>query len=283
VLELPSPPADATITAPTEVRGTVTDPDLLFYTLSVAPVGGGQFTEFARGTGNVTDGVLGTLDPTLLLNDSYVLRLEATDAGGHIATLDQQVNVRDNLKLGNFELSITDLTVPVSGIPISVTRTYDTLTAAQSGDLGFGWRLEFRDVDVRSSVAPRDDELAATLGFKNPFRDGTRVYLTLPGGQRQGFTFRPEINRLTRLLLMFLPPDSALPEEAWQYDPVFVPDAGVTSSLTLSGATTMTRDSTTGEYFSALATGHVPFNPADSLFDASYTLTTKDGIAYNID
>src|SRR5262249_50955406 len=151
----------AIITAPTEVRGTVTDTDLLFYTLSVAPVSGGPFTEFARGTSNVTDGVLGTLDPTLLLNDTYILRLEATDAGGHIASIEQQINIRDNLKLGNFTLSFTDLTIPVSGIPITVARTYDTLTAARDGALGFGWRLEFRDVDVRSSVAPRTDELAA--------------------------------------------------------------------------------------------------------------------------
>src|SRR5262249_18075487 len=270
VLVLTSPSDDAIITAPTEVRGTVTDTDLLFYTLSVAPVGSSQFTEFARGTGNVTDGVLGTLDPTLLLNDSYVLRLEATDAGGHVATLDQQVNVRDNLKLGNFTLSFTDLTVPVSGIPISVTRTYDTLTAARPGDLGFGWRLEFRDVDVRSSVAPRTDFLAE-LGFQNPFRDGTRVYVTLPGGRRAGFTFRPELNRVTRLLLMF-GGDDILPEESWQYDPVFVPDAGVTSRLTLNGVTTMIRNDR-GEYFGGLVSGHVPFNPASPVFEASYTLT----------
>src|SRR5262249_14606197 len=160
VLELTSPDDDATITTPTVVRGTLTDPDLPLYTVWAAPVGSEQFTEFARGTSSVPDGILGTLDPTLLLNDSYVLRLEATDAGGHIATLDQQVNVKDNLKLGNFTLSFTDLTVPVSGIPINVTRTYDTLTAARSGDLGFGWRLEFRDVDVRSRLGPGGDELA---------------------------------------------------------------------------------------------------------------------------
>src|SRR5262249_42065360 len=93
VLGLTSPSDDSVITAPTEVRGTVTDTDLLFYTLSLAPVGSDQFTEFARGTGNVTDGPLGTFDPTLLLNDSYVLRLEATDAAGHVASLDQLVHV----------------------------------------------------------------------------------------------------------------------------------------------------------------------------------------------
>src|SRR5262249_10549179 len=30
-------------------------------------------------------------------------------------------------------------------------------------------------------------------------------------------------------------------------------------------------------------TGHIPFNPADPLLEASYTLTTRDGIAYDID
>src|SRR5262249_8828498 len=102
-----------------------------------------------------------------------------------------------------------------------------------------------------------------------------------PGGQRQGFTFRPELNRVTQLLLMFAG-DFPLPPETWQYDPVFVPDPGVTSRLTLNGVTTMIRDGT-GAYFGALVSGHVPFNPATSLFEASYTLTTKDGIAYDID
>ncbi len=34
---------------------------------------------------------------------------------------------------GNFSLRFTDITVPVAGIPITVTRTYDTLRAHEQG------------------------------------------------------------------------------------------------------------------------------------------------------
>src|SRR5206468_7790606 len=92
--------------------------------------------------------------PSLLTNDSYTLRLTATDTGGNTVTAKRTAHVAGDLKLGNFTLSFTDLTVPVLGVPITVARTYDTLTARDSGDLGFGWRLEFRNMNLRTSVTP---------------------------------------------------------------------------------------------------------------------------------
>ena len=44
----------------------------------------------------------------------------------------------------------------MTGIPISVIRTYDTLTSNTTDDFGYGWRLEFRDTNLRTSL-PRDD------------------------------------------------------------------------------------------------------------------------------
>ena len=46
-----------------------------------------------------------------------------------------------DLKLGNFEIAFTDLTIPVAGIPISITRSYNSLYTATKGDFGQGWRL----------------------------------------------------------------------------------------------------------------------------------------------
>src|SRR5262249_20866242 len=140
--------------------------------------------EIVRGTTSVTNGVLGKLDPTLLANDNYVLRLTATNAGGHTATAETPFSVMGNLKLGDFTLAFTDMSVPVSGIPITLTRTYDTLQAGTSADFGYGWRLDYRDVRLRTSVPPTGDE---QNGIHNPFRDGTRVYVTLPGGKRESF------------------------------------------------------------------------------------------------
>lgn len=282
VVSLTSPANGGNVTAPTDVIGTASDDNLLFYTLAVAPLGSRSFTEIARGTSPVIDGILGRFDPTLLANDSYVLRLTATDTGGNTATVERTVNVAGNLKLGNFTVSFTDMSVPVSGIPITVTRTYDTLLANQNGDLGFGWRLEFRDVRLRTSVPATGDE---ANGIFNPFQDGTRVYVTLPGGKREGFTFRPSRGMLFGQAV---------------YLPHFVADPGVTSMLTPPGEVDNSGRGAVGAFGTLVGLGgairlfqgadggyytseHLPYNPADSLIGGQYVLTTKDGTRYTID
>jgi RHS repeat-associated protein len=259
-----SPSDGAVIARPVEVIGTASDDNLLLYTLEIAPLGSDTFTEFARGTSAVVNGVLGTLDPTMLQNDVYVLRLTATDAGGNVASVDQIVHVEGDLKLGNFTLSYTDLAVPVLGVPIAVSRTYDTLTARQTTDFGFGWRLEFRNMNLRTSVAPSRLE---DYGIFNPFQVGSRVYLTLPGGNRQGFTFQPQVASGFRGGFLGI------------FEPRFVPDPGVKSSLTVTPADLRIRaDGRVFDY----GTG-VPYNPTSRAFGGSYLLTTKEGIAFDID
>jgi RHS repeat-associated protein len=263
-VSLTAPDYGAVVTSPVDVIGTANDPNLVSYTLEVAPLGSNSFTQIASRTQSVVNGALGKFDPSSLANDTYVLRLAATNTGGLESRAEIQVSVAGNLKLGNFTLSFTDLTVPVAGIPITITRTYDTLNANSQTDVGYGWRLAFRDVDLRTSVAPSGSE---NIGIYPPFRDGTRVYVTVPGGQRQGFTFQPLGQNLLGLIV---------------YTPNFVPDPGVTSTLTLSGATTMLRDDNTGEYYS-IAGDRLAFNPADDIYGAVYTLTTRNGLAYRID
>src|SRR5207244_1045245 len=58
-----------------------------------------------------------------------------------------------------------------------------------------------------------------------------------------------------------------------------VPDPGVKSSLTVTPSDL--RINADGRVFD-YATG-IPYNPASSFFGRSYLLTTKEGIAYNID
>ena len=54
----------------------------------------------------------------------------------HRRTIDTTVNVAGDLKIGNFTLSFTDLSIPVSGIPVTLTRTYDSLNAGNQDELG---------------------------------------------------------------------------------------------------------------------------------------------------
>jgi RHS repeat-associated protein len=264
-VDVTSPTDGAVITAPVDVIGTASDANLLYYTLSVGLVSGGPFTEIFRGTTSVTNGVLGQFDPSGLANDSYILRLTAVDAGGNTSTVDTTVSVAGDLKLGNFRLSFTDLTIPVSGIPLTVSRTYDSLNAGQNSEMGYGWRLEFRDTNLHTSLVPSGEE---DFGIYTPFRDGTRVYLTLPGGKREGFTFTPRADVVFGVVAF--------------YHPAFTPDPGVTDQLSVPDYTLTRTDA--GDYYGLVTGGTLAYNPADALnFGGQYFLTTKDGLAYTVD
>jgi RHS repeat-associated protein len=269
------------------VDRTVTDTNLDYYVLEVAPLGSDNFKEVFRGTNSVTNGVLGKFDPSLLENDSYRIRLTAFDTSGLGSSVEDEISVAGNLKLGNFKLSFTDLTVPVTGIPINVVRTYDTLTANTRDDFGYGWRLEFRDTDLRTSL--KKDLTYEELGYRTEgFKDGTRIYITLPGGERQGFTFRPKqvqgaLGGLTGGRLFY---------------PNFVADKGVTSTLTVPGAevkANVNPSSVNAGTSSGNSNGILierdgklfnlagrPYVPQDDGFGNRYLLTAKDGTVYEI-
>ena len=252
------------ITAPTDIIGTVTDDNLTSYRLEIATFGDNNFREIASGTNSITDNLLGEFDPSILLNDSYILRLVAEDAGGNTSIDQVNVSVEGELKIGNYQLSFTDLTVPLTGIPIILTRTYDSHNAQNIDDFGYGWRMELKDTDLRTSVPQSGLE---DILVYNPFFDGARVYITLPGGQREGFTFQPQ--RAPGLKGSFL--------GIWQ--PKFVPDADVTSELTVQNFDLFRTK--TGEYLGFASS--LGYNPSNSAFGGTYTLTTKEGIIYEID
>src|SRR5262249_3252092 len=219
---------------------------------------------FARSTSSVNGAVLGHLDPTMLASGTYILRLTAENSGGNVSTFDRTVSVAGDLKLGNFRLSFGDLSIPVTGIPITITRTYDTLQSDRSQDFGFGWRLEFADTDLRTSVGKTGFE---EDGLFNPFRDRTRVYVTVPGGQREGFTFQPALAPgLAGSFLGIL-------------EPQVVAAAGVADSLSVDQFDLRRFDD--GSYSDFF--GDLPYNPADPAFGGHYTLTTKEGVTYDLD
>jgi len=80
----------------------------------------------AQGGTNQLQSVLGVLDPSLLMNGLYDIVLIATDASGQSRSISRTVIIDGDLKVGNFSISFEDLSIPLSGIPIQITRTYDT-------------------------------------------------------------------------------------------------------------------------------------------------------------
>jgi hypothetical protein len=112
-----SPALNAEITAPTEIIGTIATSRLIEYTLSYAPKGSTTFTEFWKGTTAVTNGTLGTFDPTLLKNGIYDIRLLAIDSNGRNLGVDTTWRVTGDMKVGNFTVTFADLSIPVAGLP----------------------------------------------------------------------------------------------------------------------------------------------------------------------
>ena len=208
--EIATPADDATVTAPTEVVGTASAGALDHYVLDVAPAGESAFTEIARGITPVLGGVLGTLDPTLLINDLYTLRLTVVDTSGRTATSAVTVQVEGAMKIGNFTLSFVDLSIPVSGLPVTVIRTYDSRDKGR-GDFGVGWRLEIRTLRIRDNGTQGASwHVAQSSGtFPTFFLQPTRAHkvsLRLPDGRIEEFDFTPTPSSQALVPLRFLSP-----------------------------------------------------------------------------
>jgi RHS repeat-associated protein len=141
------------VTAPKAITGTVSGGAWrLEYALledETAPVQ--QWHAFASGSGAVSDAPLGTFDPTVLLNGTYAVRLVSTDSAGQTSVASVSVVVARQMKVGNFTVSFNDLSVPVAGIPIQVTRTYDSRDK-RVGDFGVGWTLSVASARVQKTV-----------------------------------------------------------------------------------------------------------------------------------
>ena len=150
VVAILTPAQDATITVPTAIRGTVQDATLVSWTLAVSPRDEGRWTTLATGTTPVTDGALGTFDPTLLVNDLYELRLSAVDANARTSAVTTVVRVTGGMKVGHLSFVIEDLTIPVVGLPITIARVYDSRDTSR-GDFGAGWRLDVQSIKVRKN------------------------------------------------------------------------------------------------------------------------------------
>jgi RHS repeat-associated protein len=58
------------------------------------------------------------------------------------------------MKLGHFSVSFEDLSIPVAGLPVSVTRTYDTRQRGSNLDFGYGWSVGYQNVRIQESRRP---------------------------------------------------------------------------------------------------------------------------------
>jgi RHS repeat-associated protein len=122
-------------------------------------------------------GTIATLDTTLLPNGSYYVVLDATDTTGKTMGSGVDIVVGGNYKPGRVTTTVTDLVVPAPGLPIQISRTYDSLVSGTSSDFGYGWSLS---INLQMQIASTNDVTFTINGQQKTF------YFTPPP---QGFSF----------------------------------------------------------------------------------------------
>ncbi|MBI2513923.1 MAG: hypothetical protein HYV96_18285, partial [Opitutae bacterium] len=203
-----TPDEDARISAPVKVTGVVAHSALtswaLDYRLKAADGDTPEaWTQFATGSNLVgtpangsnaaIPGELGTFDPTLLLNGIYEIQLRVIDSSNATLTAGPlTVVVEGNMKVGAFTLAFEDLKLPLSGIPIAITRTYDSRDA-RVGDFGPAWRIAVANVRVQKNrnlglgwwQTPQSGD-GIQFYYVEPVRERI-VTVTMPDGETHRF------------------------------------------------------------------------------------------------
>jgi uncharacterized delta-60 repeat protein len=275
----------------TDVFIRVDDPndDLNWWTLVARPADGGAPIRLAgdtveKGVSAVVGERVAIVRPLMLPQGLYTLELTANDVAGDEGATQatRQIVIKPELKLGNLALPMTDLTVQGRGLPITISRTYDSLRANkydsieqdQAGDFGPGWRLDSYDLDMQVSAPSRPGNTHTAPGYHS-FYPGDTVQFTLPGGRVEAFVFDPQPGGTINGIDFHL-----------SFSPAFRPLSGTESRLAVVNAAgadpgpTLIVNPATGEFFDHLT--NKGYDPAYTPFGGHYQLTTKDGTQYVI-
>ncbi|YCM43856.1 RHS repeat-associated core domain-containing protein [Verrucomicrobiaceae bacterium 227] len=147
-----------------------------------------DWVEVANGSGTFTDQAIAALDTTRMKNGSYVVRLTAFNdlRLGRLEAVEFEVT--SPAKPGRNRREFVDAELELAGFPLQLRRVYDSLDSDEAGDFGFGWSLDLANPNILETVP----DTGASIFGATPYRDGTRVYLDAPNGQRVGFTFHAE-------------------------------------------------------------------------------------------
>ena len=148
-----TPTAGEVVESQLSIRGSVDDSPAVEWFVEYRKDPDGAWVELANGAGPVAETELAVLDPTLLRNGLYSVRLRATDAAYEV-TAERPIRLDGQLKIGHFTLSFVDAQLEVAGIPITVARSYDSRDKA-GGEFGPGWRLALRGAELRDARLPR--------------------------------------------------------------------------------------------------------------------------------
>ncbi len=154
IVSIASPAQNTELTSPVDLIGTIQDDNLDEYIVALVERGSSAQQIIARGTSNINNAVITTIDPTVLINGQYAVVVQATDINGLQSSQTVNVVVEGDLKVGNFSFTVTDLEIPMAGIPIRVNRTYDSRRRHEDLDFGYGWSIDYQNIRVDESRTP---------------------------------------------------------------------------------------------------------------------------------
>lgn len=217
---------------------------------------GEAWKTIASGTETVADSLLDSLDTSLLTNGSYIIRVTAFNdlRLGRVEGI--QIEVTSPAKPGRTRRLFTDLALDLHSLPIKIDRVYDSLNRERVGDFGNAWCLDIADANILETVP----DTGLNLFGATPYRQGTRIYLNAPDGQRVGFTFEAEFGNASLLGNI--------------YRAKFIPDTGNPYTLeTPEGSDPFLNVNSNGEI--SLTFIGLPWNPD------RFILTNMAGISYS--
>ena len=258
--------------------GTVSAGD---WTLAYAPIidpdniPTNGFTTFATGSGAMANAKLGQFDPTLLLNGSYLIQLTATLSSGEASSTNIGVICEKNLKVGNFSMAFNDCTIPIAGLPITCTRTYDTRAAGTSGDFGYGWRLAIADIRLQKTCNLgkfwfQQGDFTNFLGaFSMVEGKSHKITITFPDGKT--YKFQGGITPSAQFA-------SAIDGGTYTFTPI----APTLGTLTVVGSNDVLVDGAPDEQNPFVTSTMQDFH--GNIFNpTTFTLVTQEGMTYVID
>jgi RHS repeat-associated protein len=175
--------------------------------LNVTPVPpGGALNASGFRPGGDSGGDLGMLNLSGIPNGVYDLQLTVEGNGAEISVVSRFM-LDTQMKIGELTFSQQDLSLSANGIPLTVTRTYNSMNP-QSADFGYGWTYVVNGMNVqldeqRSTYNRGDPHLAlddslddANDGGPSSISirtgGGRNVTLTLPNGRQTTFQFEPQ-------------------------------------------------------------------------------------------
>ena len=172
--------APATLSHASLLQAGITDLQLMGWKLEVAPSTGGVIDDSAWTTLASADldavqasglAPLATLDPALLANGVYALRLTAWDLSGRTSEIDTRVVV-DSADKRIEGAQATDAVLRLGDHDLALTRALPSASA--TGDFG-NWTLPLLDTHLTT-----DQDALTPLGAAAPWRQGARVWLQVP-------------------------------------------------------------------------------------------------------